>query len=229
MPRRGSREVVVNHDGGYWVRSKTNNNDRGRERRRPSTREESPQRPHRSYDDMIIVEDAEHGQTVYAAPPARPRARKERSYSEPQLPPSRSVLKEDRPRRGEPVILERAQSPPKSRRCDRSPTSEKSDSPPPQRCEKSPRRSRRVSFNDEPRRKSEARLSRAAASPPPPPPPYQPSAYTQPAPVQPYYGQSMKEPLRQGNPVTHFGRKLGNAAIFGVGFTGAVDLVNSSV
>jgi hypothetical protein len=222
MPKRGSREAVVKRGGGYWVRSKTNNSGRDRERRRPSTREESPQRQRQPYNDMIIVEDAEHGQTVYAAPPARPRARRERSYSESQLPPHRAVPKEDRPPHREPVIFERAPSPPKSRRRHASPSSEKSDSPPPQRREKSPRRSRRVSFDDEPRRKSEARLSRAAA-----PPPYQPPAYAQPAPAQPHYGQPMIEPPRQGNPVTQFGRKLGNAAIFGAGFTGGADLVNS--
>jgi hypothetical protein len=222
MPKRGSREAVVKRDGGYWVRSKTNNSDRYRERRRLSTREESPQRLHQSYDDMIIEEDAEHGQTVYAAPPARPRAGRERSYSKSQLPQHRAVPKEDRPRHREPVILEPAPSPPKSRSRHASPSSENSDSPPPQRREKSPRRSRRVSFDDEPRRKSEARLSRAAA-----PFPYQPSAYAQPAPAQPYYGQPMIEPPRQGNPVMQFGRKLGSAAIFGVGFTGGADLVNS--
>lgn len=241
MPKRGPRELVLNQDGGYWIRSK----NQASERRRPSTRSSPPRR-----DDVntIIVEDAEHGRTVYHAPStsARPQARRERSYSDSQLPlrrPDRDHPK----RRHEAVIVERASSPARRRR-DPSPensrsrsrsrsrsssSSSSSSTPPPRRRrEKSPRRARRASSNKatvterKPRRRSEA-------PPPPSPPPYQPFAYAQaapapaPAPAQAYYGQPFMEPARQGNAATRFGRKLGNAAIFGAGFTGGADLVNS--
>lgn len=224
MPQRGHREVVVNRDGGYWVRSKKSNSGRDQARRRPITRGNSRERPDQSYDDIIIVEDAEHGQTVYQAPACRPRARRERSYSESQLPPRRPG--EDGPRRREAVIVERVPSPPESRRRDPSASSEDGNSPPPREQDKSPRRARTLKAEKKSRRKSEVRPLRAA---PPPPPPYQPPLYSQPAPSQPYYGQPMMQPPRQGNAAARFGRKLGNAAIFGVGFTAGADLLNSII
>jgi hypothetical protein len=227
MSKRNSRERVLNQSGGYWVRSKHNSTGG----RRRSVRESSPPSRPRAESDMIIVEDADHGKIVYhAPPPARPRPTRERSYSESRLPPRRAV---ECPRRRDREVEVGETSPSLPRRRQKpspSPSPSPDSSPPPQRREKSPRR-RRVTFSEpaivvgEPRRKSEAPSARASA--PPPPPPYQPAGYALAA--QPYYGQPMMEAPRQGNAASRLGKKLGNAAIFGVGFTAGADLVNSII